>query len=126
MKTIGEIVDTLYEKRTVRLALEKQVEELKQEEKELAYFLKETLEADNLTALRGTTANFSFSTKIIPKIMEWPSVVTFIREQNAFELCYKQIAQEPWNEYRNTGIIVPGTSEFEQVRFSITKIGKKK
>lgn len=126
MKALGDVIDALYELRTVRLALERKVKDLIKEEKELSYFLKDQLEDDKITAMRGGQANFSFSTKIIPTITNWPAVVSFIKQQDAFVLCYKQIAQEPWNEYRDSGILVPGTSELEQVRFSITKAGKPK
>lgn len=120
-KTIGELIDELYATRTARLVLEKKADDLKKEEKRLSDFLIEELKQNDTTAMRGHSAMFSIKVVVVPSVLDWPKVFDFIKQENAFSLVQKRIGVQSWNEYNDSGIVVPGTEALELDKYSLTK-----
>lgn len=124
VKSVGALIDELYATRLTRIALEREADELKKEEARLSKFLTEELKSLDMQAVRGQTAMFSISQKVVPNVIDWPSLYEFIKENNAFTLLQKRIGVISWGEYMDSGLVVPGTEPLEVDKYSLTKAKK--
>ena len=119
--SIGNLIDGLYDLRTQRLAIEKQVEELKAREtatkEEILFLLKES----GLEGAKGETATASIQYKIKPNVTDWDSVYSYIRENDMFALLQKRLTTTLWAALQEDGITVPGTEAIAITDLSLTK-----
>jgi len=120
---IGEMINELYELRSMRLDFEKQVEAMKQEEKALEAALTEQAQSLAVTSLKSNIASFSISTEVVPNVLDWESIYKFITEKEDFSLLQKRISVTSWRDYyTEESILVPGTQAFEKIKASLRKI----
>lgn len=119
---LGEKIDTLYALRQQRLALEREAEELKRQEKDLEGDLLMEVSNIGLTAAKGNKASFSVSKDVVPNVNVWEDLYSFIVEEKDFTLLQKRIGVTAWKEYREDGLIVPGTEAFEIAKVSLRKL----
>jgi hypothetical protein len=119
--SIGSMIDGLYDLRAQRLAIEKQVEELKASEtatkEEILFLLKES----GLEGAKGEVATASIQYKIKPNVTDWDAVYTYIRENDMFALLQKRLTTTLWSALAEDGITVPGTEPIPIVDLSLTK-----
>lgn len=119
--SIGNLIDGLYDLRTQRLAIEKQVEELKAREtatkEEILFLLKES----GLEGAKGETATASIQYKIKPNVTDWDAVYSYIRDNDMFALLQKRLTTTLWAALQEDGITVPGTEPIAITDLSLTK-----
>jgi hypothetical protein len=125
MKTIGELIDEVYSLRSTRLLLEKEVTLLKQEEARLSKFIGDELIETGCSAMRGSIANFSYKKSTVPGVEDWNQVYNFVEQDHAFSLLGRAISIPTWRDYKESGVLIPGTYEIEKIKYSITKAGVK-
>jgi hypothetical protein len=123
-KTVGEIIDEIYTVRALRLNLEKEIATLKKRESDLSKFVGDELIEMGSTAMRGNIANFSYKVNVIPKTEDWNRVYEFVKKEDAFGLLGRSISVPVWREYKEHGLLVPGTAPIEMVKYSITKASR--
>ena len=124
MSNIGTIIDELYKTRQTRLILEREAADLKATESALSKELVNLLSENDLQAGRGQVASFSYKKIEVPNISNWTEVYGFVHARNDFSLLQKRLSEPVWKEYREDGILIPGTEIFETVKTSLTKAGK--
>ena len=118
---LGVRIDTLYDLSAQRLAIEKQVEELKASETQMKEAILSTLREANLEGAKGSVATAAIQYKIKPNVTDWDAVYTFIREQDMFALLQKRLTTTLWTALQDDGITVPGTEPIPVVDLSLTK-----
>jgi hypothetical protein len=119
----GDHIDTLYQLRSQRLALEKEADELKKQEKELEDYLVNGFSALGLSSAKGSLASFSFVKLDQPNVKDWDLLYKFIVDRNDFSLLHKRIGAESWREYlENDSVLVPGTEIFKKTQAYLRKI----
>jgi len=119
----GDHIDTLYQLRSQRLALEKKAEELKKQEKELEDQLINGFSEIGLTSAKGRMASFSFANIDQPNVKNWDLLYEFIVENNDFSLLHKRVGAEAWRDYlENDNVLVPGTEIFKKTQAYLRKI----
>jgi hypothetical protein len=121
IKELGVTIDALYNMRQQRLELQRAVDGLKAEETELRGQILDALEASGLAKASGQVATAGIKTSLEPMVEDWDLVFAWIRENNRFELVQKRISAPAWREYKESGILVPGTAPNEVVDISLTK-----
>ena len=119
--SIGSMIDGLYDLRAQRLAIEKQVEELKAAETEMREAIIGTLKESGLEGAKGETATASLQYKIKPNVQDWDAVYDYIRENDMFALLQKRLTTTLWAALQEDGITVPGTEGIPIVDLSLTK-----
>lgn len=119
--SIGIMIDTLYDLRAQRLAIEKQVEELKAREtatkEEILFLLKES----GLEGAKGEVATASIQYKIKANVTDWDAVYSYIRDNDMFALLQKRLTTTLWAALQEDGILVPGTEPMALTDLSLTK-----
>lgn len=118
---LGEIIDELYETRQQRLDLSKEVEELRKREVALAELLRIKFLELGIDRASGNLANFTPGTKITLIAEDWDAIYSFIMAEKAFQLLHKRLGQKAWQEYKDSGIVVPGIVDIEEFDYSLTK-----
>ena len=53
-------------------------------------------------------ATFSISEEVVPEIVDWDSLYTFIAENNYFHLLYRKVTARSFRELIENGVEVPG------------------
>lgn len=120
-KELGNMIDGLYDLRAQRLAIEKQVEELKASETAMKEAILGTLKESGLEGAKGEVATASVQYKIKPNVQDWDAVYTYIRENDMFALLQKRLTTTLWAALQEDGITVPGTEPIPIVDLSLTK-----
>jgi hypothetical protein len=119
--SIGTMIDSLYNLRAQRLAIEKQVEELKAREtatkEEILFLLKES----GLEGAKGEVATASIQYKIKANVTDWDAVYSYIRDNDMFALLQKRLTTTLWAALQEDGILVPGTEPMALTDLSLTK-----
>jgi hypothetical protein len=116
------MIDELYEMKLIRADLVRKADLMKTAENTLRQEILRHLKDIEVTAARGAKANFSTSTQFEPNVTDWDKVYSFIKDTNDFGLLNKAMKDTTWREYREDGLIVPGTVEFELTKVSLRKI----
>lgn len=119
--SIGSLIDGLYDLRTQRLAIEKQVEELKARETAIKEEILFLLKKSGLEGAKGETATASIQYKIKPNVTDWDAVYTYIRDSDMFALLQKRLTTTLWAALQEDGITVPGTEPVAITDLSLTK-----
>jgi len=120
-KELGTMIDGLYDLRAQRLAIEKQVEELKASETAMKEAILGTLKESGLEGAKGEVATASIQYKIKANVTDWNAVYDYIREQDMFALLQKRLTTTLWAALQEDGITVPGTEPIPVVDLSLTK-----
>jgi hypothetical protein len=120
-RQLSEAADKLYETKTKRLALQKQVDELKHEEKELTDFLVNNLSKADTTGVSGKTATAKVVTKDIPIVTDWDAFYNYVHANRAFELLQRRLGSPAVKERWESGETIAGVGTFTDVSISITR-----
>jgi hypothetical protein len=124
-KSTGAIIDELYNRRAERLAIERTVKQMKQDEETLSKIIKERLVQGNMSKASGLVATASPYTDLQPQVEDWALVHKYVSDNDAFHLLQRRLSVEPWRELiTESGILVPGTVIFENEKLSITKVSR--
>jgi hypothetical protein len=123
---IGEVIDSLYEQRTLRLDLERQVADMKKTENELKQQIISRLDELQLASGRGAGATATITHKTTANVTDWPALYQYIKDNNMFELLHRRLTTTLWAAIEDTGEHVPGTEPFVVVDLSLTKAGASK
>lgn len=119
--SLGDRIDNLCELRDKRLAAQRAVDALEEEEKKLAEVVKQELQDKNLTTSAGATGRITLQAKEVPRVdpKKWNDVFAAIAKGKHWELLTKRINNEPWREQHPT---LPGVTSTTVVTLSYGKV----
>jgi len=118
---IGAKIDALYALRENRLAIERRVKELKEEEVQARNAIFEMLAAMGLTKASGSMATCGIKVSNVPLVEDWDMLWAHIAETKQFDLIQKRISVTAWRARFDDGVETPGVSKVEDVDISLTK-----
>ena len=121
-KSLAVCADMLYETRTKRLAVQKEVDALQAVESALREHLIDNLPKSQATGVSGKTANAKIMTDFKPRVTDWDKFRAYIIKNKAFELLQKRVSDEAIQERWDAGKEIPGVERFQVVKVSLTKV----
>lgn len=121
---LGKQIDELYAKRAERLALEKQVKELKEQETVLREALLHRLQDTGLQRASGAMATAGIKSSTKPIVTDWDQVYDYIKTNDRFDLVHQRISSLAWADLLAAGTLVPGTESFTELDVSLTKASR--
>lgn len=125
MKPLGELIDELYNKRSERLALEKQVNGLISEEQALKAEVIERLQSAALEGGKGQAATAAIMRKIKPRVIDWDAFGAYILDNRDIHFLQRRISETYWRDMiPEIGGNPPGVEDFELIDLSLTKISR--
>lgn len=121
-KTLALCADLLYTTRQARLALDKQVEELKSRETMLREHLIEQLPVSDASGVAGKVARATVVTKDEPMVENWDDFWEYVRKNKAFFLVQKRISGTAIKEMWANKKTVKGVGHMIVKTISLNKV----
>ena len=122
-ESLGRCADFYHVVRTLRLAMEKEAEEVKARETEIREYIIDNLSKSQDTGVAGLTHRAQIVMKAAVKVTEWPLVWAWVRKNDRFDMLQKRLAEtavKDWMEQEKR--VLPGTEVVNVPDVSITKI----
>jgi hypothetical protein len=123
-KTVGGTCDALIRIRDERLALQKQVDKLKESQTALEHHFVHLCRAQKTDSARGKLATCSYKVVPVPVVENWSTVYDYIVENDAFDLLHKRVSSTAWLERMEEGERIGGIKRETVNKVSIHKRGK--
>jgi hypothetical protein len=121
-KKLGECADLLYQTRGTRLAIERDVEELKGFEQKLKAHLIEKLGPDQAAeGIVGELATVRVLSEIIPVANDWEALAEYIVKNKAVDLLQRRLSNEGVRARWEDDKVIPGVEKLMTKKLSITK-----
>lgn len=121
---LGELIDKLYQKRTERLALSKQVDAFKAEESDLRRLIIQRLQDVGLDSGRGLLATASITTDDQASVKDWEAFENYILENKSFDLLQRRVSITAVRARWENSEVVPGVEKVTLSDLSLTKASK--
>ena len=123
-KSIGEAIDLLYQMRTDRLALQKQVDEAQATETALKQHILTNFAKADLEGAKGQVATASIKRTTQANVVDWEAFHTFIGKKKAWDLLQKRPSITALRERWDHNEEIPGVESFETIDISLTKASR--
>lgn len=121
-KAIGACADRLYELKTNRLAAQKAIQVLEDEEKALKNHIIDTLPKSESSGVAGKVARVTVITKQVPQLADDDKFYAYVTKTKRFDLLQKRLSSAAIEEIWETGKEVPGVEHFQVVSLSLNKL----
>jgi hypothetical protein len=114
-------LQAIYELREKRLALQRQVDKMEQEEKDLTYTLTNRMVSDN--ALTSTEDGFVAKRKTTqsPMVQDWVQTLNYIKATGSVDLLQKRLTESAVKARWDVGVDIPGVDKLVKHSVTITK-----
>lgn len=119
--SIGQTIDKLYALRAERLALSKQIEDMKAQESKLRVIIITQLRDIGLDGGKGSLATASITTSREARVTDWHALWNWMKEHDAFDMVQKRVAVTAARARWDEGVAIDGVEEFELDDLSLTK-----
>jgi len=123
-ETLGELIDRRYELRATRMALDKEVQALKKDERALDDEVLEKLKEVGLEKASGHIASMGINSVTVGTVEDWDKVHEFIRERNFFHMLERRLSQPAYRELLDLEKGVPGITPTVLTKLSLTKVSR--
>ena len=108
--------------RDKRLAMQKEVDQVKKTELEMrAELLKALTEDPNLRGVVGRHVTVRLRTKVVPKVTDWEALYAHIQATGEFDLLTRSVVASSAKERWEHNVEVPGVQPLEVEDLSVTK-----
>lgn len=119
---LGKLIDQLYDQRAARIALGKQVDDMKVKEAELRHAIIKLLKDGKMSKGGGQRASATITKAATPIVEDWDKLYAYIHKNKAFHLLHQRIASRAWGEMIEAKKVVPGVSSMVVEDLSVTKL----
>ncbi len=121
-KSLGICADHLKKVTTLRLLMQKDVDEVKKRETEINEHLIEELSASDDTGVSGKRYHAKVVLSDAASAEDWELVHDYIYENDRFDLLGKSLNQKAVKEMWEAGEKIPGVTKVNVKKLSITKV----
>ncbi len=119
---IGECADLLYTLKAKRLAAQKLVTAMEENESALKTHIIKKLPKSATSGVAGKLARVSVVTEDVPQVQDWDKFYAHIKKTGDFELLGKRIKKEAIEERWEAKKKIPGVGTFAVTTVSINKV----
>jgi hypothetical protein len=121
-KSIGLCADEYSRVRELRLAMQKEMESVKERETEIREYIIANLSKSDDTGAAGLKYRAQIVMKDVPKIADWQALTGYVMEHDRFDLLQKRLGEKAVSDMWEAGEAVPGVEKIHVPDVSITKI----
>jgi hypothetical protein len=118
---LPDMVNAYVLARAQRLALDKQVEELKAHEELLKDAVISKMREQGINAVGADAGLVKMSVLKEPVATNWPEIYDYIKENGAWELLHKRLTSTAVKEHWEAGEELPGIGVTEVYKLSVSK-----
>lgn len=120
--SIGRCADLLHEVKSLRLDMDKEVDVVRQRERELEEHIIQNLTAGEDTGAAGLLYRVQVVKKTKPKPSDWSAIHAYIQETGRFDLLQKRLSDKAVMDMLAEDEEVPGVERIHIPQISLTKI----
>ncbi len=119
---MSNILQTIFDLREQRLALQRQADKLEQQEKDLMYTLTTDMVASEVTEANGE-GGYTAKLKTVnaPLVQDWPATLEYIRATGQVDLLQKRLTDSAVKARWDSGVDIPGVDKTVKHTVTITK-----
>lgn len=121
-KTMGACADRVYLLREQRLASQKEVDKIEEEEKALKEHIINNLPKSEASGVSGKVGHVEVVKKSVPQVKDWEAFYKHVKKTGEFDLMSRSISKTAIQERLDNKKKVPGVELFTTVSLSITKV----
>ena len=122
--SLGSLIDRRFILRQERMAKQKEVEALKQQERDLDDKVQQKLNEAGLERASGNIATMGINKEVVGTVENWAEFYQFVAERNFFHLLQRRLAQPGYRELLEQEGGVPGVVPTTITKLSLTKASK--
>lgn len=123
--SIGLCADEYAEVRALRLAMQKEVDEVEARERKLRDHIIENLSKSLDSGAAGLRYRAQIVTKQKPTVTDWGKLSEYVLANGRLDLLQHRISDKAVTDMWGAGEDVPGVEKFNAVEVSITKIPRR-
>lgn len=117
--TIGQKIDSMFDLREKKRALDAQVKELEGQIKTFESELMEDMAAQGVDKMSGTKATVSITTSTVANVEDWNDFLAYVYKMKYGHLLQRRVSDPAYRELLGQGKKIPGVSPFTQERLNI-------
>jgi hypothetical protein len=121
-KTLAGKADLYYTLREKRLAAEKAIALVEEEEKALKADLINSIPKSEATGVAGKLARVSVTSKKTPQVKDWVAFHAYVKKNDAFDMMGKTIKKEAIEDRLEKGVKMPFIEMFNVLSLSVGKV----
>jgi hypothetical protein len=124
-KSLPACADLYYETRQKRLALQKEVDALQEQETEIKNHLIDSVPKTDASGVMGKTVRITVVTKKRPQVEDWDAFYEYVaknRTKGSFALMNRAVNSSAVKEIWEAGKVVPGVTSYNVVDISVNKL----
>lgn len=131
-ESIGRCADLYHDVRALRLAMQKEVEEVEAFEREVKEHILGNLSKSDDTGAAGLRYRAQIVMKPVPRVVTsdeagepvdgWQQFWGYVRQTGRFDLMQKRLSDKAIKDMWEAGEVIPGVERFNSLDVSITKI----
>lgn len=119
---LGALVDSYSSKRDERLKLQREVDKLDKEEKELKKLIIDQLRLERISSIGGAVKRATLQTKNKPAVDNWPKLYEHIQKTGEFDLLQRRLTETAVASRWEDKIIIPGIVAFPVDDLSLSQV----
>lgn len=120
--SIGLCADAYHEVRELRLAMQKQVDDVQRREAEIREHIINTLSKSDDTGAAGLRYRAQIKMKVSYKAADWEKVWGFVQKTGRFDILQKRLGETAVADTYAAGETIPGVERVNVPELSVTKI----
>ena len=124
LEELGHLVETYRSRRQTRLDAQKLMENAKRLEMEAEQEIISAMISHGIGSIGDSTTRVTRQIKLRPHAENWGEIDDYIRESGNTAILQRRLHEGHINELKEDGINVPGVSEIEINRLTVSKVKK--
>lgn len=121
-KAIGACADRLFTVREERLAIQRMVDKLAEEETAIKQHIIDNLPKSEASGVAGRLARVSVVSREVPQVKDWPKFYAHIKKTGDFDLLNRALSKSAIEARWEAGKEIAGVEHFTVVTVSMNKL----
>lgn len=122
-KTVGTTIDNLYSLREKRMALQREADKIKKQERELTDHAVTLCRKARVDKASGKLATFSHGLKSIAVVEDWEEFHAFVEDNDAWDCVQKRLNQKAILDRIEDGVTIEGITTENVITTALRKAG---
>lgn len=108
--------------RDAKALLQKQIDELDEERKEIEKHVIDTLPKSDASGISGRIAKVVIVKDVVPQAEDWDAFYKYVLKTKDFSLMQRRLSTAAIGEQWEAGKKIPGVKAFQVIKVSVTKV----
>jgi len=121
-KKLGDCIDLVFKAHQKRMAMQRDLEALEQEERQAKEFIIQTFQKQEIEGARGKLGSISIREKDVPKVTDWDKFYSHIQRTGDFDLLQRRPGEAACQARWEDGKEIPGVEKFHKLDVTLNEV----